>query len=124
MTEEHIFKKCPCCFHVWHSRDDFLTDQNLEFTGYQVNFKELEYGMFFFTHTVEPCHSTMTIMVEDFRDLYTGKTHQESKALSPECPRYCLDKKQFSRCDALCECAFAREVIQIIIEKQKEAKSI
>ena len=124
MESKNIFKKCPCCFHAWQTRDDFISDTNLKINGYQVNFKNLEYGMFFFTHTVEQCHSTLTSMVEDFYDLYTGEHYKGSKALSEECPRYCTDEKQLSRCDALCECAFAREIIQIIKERQKTSKLI
>lgn len=118
MNAEKPFKTCSCCFHVWQTRDDFLSDPKLEFIGYQVNFKKLAYGMFFFNHTVDSCQSTMTIMVEDFRDLYSGQCYTGSKAMTDDCPRYCLDEKQFSRCDAMCECAFAREIMQTILEKQ------
>ena len=122
MEENANFKTCPCCFHVWPSRQAFLSDPNLEINGYQVDFKRLERGMFFFTHKTEPCHSTLTIMMSEFRDLYSGKTYHKNKALSEGCPRYCIDEKQLDRCDELCECAFVREVIQTIIKKQKEAK--
>ncbi len=122
MNKNGNFKTCPGCFLTWPSREKFLSDSNLVLNGYKADFKDLEYGMFFFTHQTEPCHSTMTLMVEDFRDLYSGKTYKEKKALSEECPRYCIDEKQLSRCEALCECAFVREILQIILEKQKEAK--
>ena len=58
----------------------------------------------------------------DFLDLYTGKTYPASKAESEECHRYCLDEKQLARCDALCECAFVRETIQVLLEKHESAK--
>lgn len=123
MEEKNIFKQCPCCCFTWASREEFLSDPNLEINGYQVDFKTLERGMFFFTHNVESCHSTMTIMMGAFRDLYSGKTYKDNKALLEECPRYCIDEKQLARCDALCECAFVREIIQLIREKQKIAKT-
>lgn len=121
MIEKNNFKTCPGCFVAWESMEAFLSDPNLELNGYKPDFKDLEYGMFFFTHKTEPCYSTMTIMVDDFKSIYSGKYYQENKALSDECPRYCIDEKQFARCDALCECAFVREIMQIIVERQKTA---
>ncbi|MEE4252948.1 MAG: hypothetical protein V2I50_02785 [Desulfuromusa sp.] len=123
MKKNNIFKTCPCCEFTWTSREEFLADPNLDLNGYQVNFKRLEGGMFLFTHNVEACRSTMTIMMEAFRDLYSGETYTENKANSEECPRYCLDERQLSRCDALCECAFAREILQIVQELLNEAKA-
>jgi hypothetical protein len=123
MKEEKIFKTCPCCSYTWASREEFLADPNLELNGYQVNFKKLEGGMFLFTHATEQCGSTMTVIMGIFSDLYSGETYKENKALSEECPRYCIDEEQLARCDALCECAFAREIMQIILERQKEAKA-
>lgn len=109
-----IFKQCPCCSHIWSTREDFLSDPYSELIGYQVNFKKLERGMFLFNHTTDQCKTTMAIVVEEFRDLYTGKYYTGSKALTESCPRYCLDEKQLSRCDAFCECAYVREIIEII----------
>lgn len=123
MTEENIFKQCPCCSFTWASRDEFLADPNLDLNGYQVNFQNLEGGMFLFTHNTESCQSTMTIMMGVFRDLYSGATYTENKALSEECPRYCIEENQLSRCDALCECAFVREILQIILQMQNNAKA-
>lgn len=56
----------------------------------------------------------MGICVEEFYDLYTGPRYPGKKALSPECPRYCIDEKMLDRCEVICECAFVREIIQII----------
>jgi hypothetical protein len=119
MSKKNVFKTCPGCFNAWKTRDDFLSDRSLVLNGYKADFKDLEYGMFFFTHNDESCHSTMTLMVEDFKNLYSGPIYSENKALSEECPRYCIDEKQLSRCDALCECAFAREITQVIVDNQK-----
>lgn len=121
MNEKSTFKTCPGCFISWNSMEAFLSDPGLELNGYKADFKDLEYGMFFFTHNSEPCYSTMTLMVDDFRSLYSGKYYRDNKALSEECPRYCMNEKQFVRCDALCECAFVREIMQTIVEKQKQA---
>lgn len=124
MDKEKILKKCPCCSHTWTSREEFLADPNLKLIGYQVNFKNLEGGLFLFTHTLEKCNSTMAIKMGVFRDLYSGGSYKENKALSEGCPRHCLKEKQLDRCDALCECAFARELLPIIREMQKQAKAL
>jgi len=72
--------------------------------------------MLLFTHLKPDCKSTMGIPVTKFFDLYTGERYTENKALSPECPRYCVDEKRFDRCAVLCECAFVREVIQEVVK--------
>lgn len=120
MSDDAMFKTCPGCFHAWQTRQEFLADPSIELNGYKADFSDLEYGMFFFTHKSAPCCSTMTLMVEDFRSLYSGPTYPDNKALSEECPRYCLDDQQLSRCDALCECAFAREISQIIADMRQD----
>jgi hypothetical protein len=112
------FKTCPNCFGKWHTRDNFLSDSQLELNGYKADFEKLDYGLFFFTHKKDSCYSTMAIEVVDFKDLYSGEIHTERKTGSEECPRYCLDKEQLDRCDAMCECAFVREIIQIIQNKK------
>ncbi len=58
----------------------------------------------------------MGVRVTEFMDLYSGKRYGENRALSPECPRYCIDEKRLDRCDVLCECAFVREIVQKIVE--------
>ncbi|HMK56293.1 MAG TPA: hypothetical protein VK448_06635 [Dissulfurispiraceae bacterium] len=118
VSGETVFKKCPGCFRDWSTRDDFLSDNSLELNGYKADFEKLEYGLFFFTHKVDGCCSTMALEVKDFLGIYTGKMYTDRKTLSDECPGYCTDEKQLSRCDALCECAFAREIMHIIRQRQ------
>lgn len=114
MTDDNAFKICPGCNQIWETRNDYLNDETLVLNGYKADFKALEYGMFFFTHRVEGCCSTMVLLVNEFQDLYTGPLYPENKAISEECPRYCMDENELSRCDALCECAFAREIMHLI----------
>ena len=92
----------------------FLTDPHLSFNGYQTNFGNLNEGIFFFTHNVDNCGSTMGLKVRNFTSLYSGPRYTTSKQLSSDCPRYCLDKGNLDRCSAKCENAFARELSQII----------
>ncbi len=124
MASEAAFKKCPGCFTNWQTREEFLNDTCLELNGYKADFKELQYGLFFFTHKANDCFSTMALEVNSFRDLYDGPTYPDSKALSEECPRYCVDEKQFNRCAAMCECAFVREILQIIQERHGTTGSV
>jgi hypothetical protein len=112
MTEV-VFKRCSCCGHTWDDRDQFLSDPGLTVTGYMADFRCLENGLFLFTHDIEGCGSTLSIFAAVFVDLYSGPRHQERKALTPECPRYCIDVSQTARCDAVCECAFVREVLHV-----------
>ena len=118
MTERIAFKVCPMCSTEWNTLDHFLDDKSLELNGYQVDFEKLEWSLFYFTHHKEGCFSTMVIEAKHFLNLYSGKKYTERRTGEDDCPGYCLDKEQLNRCDALCECAFNREVIQIIKKRQ------
>lgn len=108
------FKTCPTCFETWSTRDGFISDVHLELNGYQADLDELDQGLFYFTHYKPNCGTTMTIEVRDFKSLYSGEICSERKTDSKECPRYCFNKEQLDKCDVSCECAFVREIIQII----------
>jgi hypothetical protein len=113
------FKICPCCGESWPTREAFIRDQGLSFTMYEADFEKLEEGLFYFLHVPEHCRTTMVIPAKLFLDLYQGPRYPERKALSEECPRYCLDRDQLARCHVMCECACVREVIQIIRERSR-----
>lgn len=106
-----MFKKCAVCRHIWTTRQDFIADQNVEIIGYQSNFVELEAGLLYFNHS---CNSTLAIPVGLFSDLYAGPIFEERKTGTDNCPGYCLHKKELGRCPAECECAYVREIIQIL----------
>jgi hypothetical protein len=115
------FKVCSCCGTIWPTRDAFLSDGSLRVEGYTPDFETLEEGLFFITHNREGCGSTLAVVTRDFLDLYRGPRYTERKTFSDGCPRYCLDQKQLGRCTALCECAFVREVLQILRERLQTA---
>ena len=117
-----LFKTCSMCNSQWNSIDSFLADPSLSFNGYQANFGILDEGIFFFTHNMEECGSTLGIKVRAFGTLFSGKKYSKSKQLSAECPRYCLDPKNLGRCSAECENAFAREISQIIRDRTAKHK--
>jgi hypothetical protein len=107
-----VFKKCTCCDYPWQSREEFLTDTQLVFVGYQVNFSNLELGFFLFNHTA--CQSTIAVPAGNFKDLYDGPIFAERKTNSENCPGYCGERDAFGPCEQECECAYVREIIQIV----------
>jgi hypothetical protein len=107
-----IFKKCTCCNNPWLTREEFLSDNQLDFVGYQVNFANLELGYFLFNHLL--CQSTIAIPAGLFRDLYDGPVFAERKTNLADCPGYCDDREALDLCGTECECAYIREVIQIV----------
>ena len=118
-TDSKAFKTCPCCGQSWLRRQDFLNDPTLHLNGYMADFKTVENGLFYFTHLVAHCNSTMVIPAGEFLDLYTGKKQTKENRGQATCRYYCQDKNRLDRCDAICEYAFVREVIQKIITFQK-----
>ena len=105
------FKKCPLCSFSWETRSDFLADPHIEIIGYQACFRELTAGSFLFNHS---CTGTLAIRVKEFADLYGGIVHEGRKTETDECPEYCLHSEELTRCPARCECAFVREIIQLV----------
>ncbi|MCF7857705.1 MAG: hypothetical protein K9N07_00060 [Candidatus Cloacimonetes bacterium] len=108
------FKVCPNCNKEWKYRSDFIYDPQVEIIGYQVHFKNLEKGFFLFNHS---CRSTMSIPVNAFSDLYHGPIFKEKLTGTDHCSGYCLHESNLRPCPEKCECAYVREVIQIIKEK-------
>ncbi len=114
------FKTCPCCAATWLCRDDFLGDKALEMNGYAPDFDNLLEGLFFFTHHASGCFSTMTLKAKTFADLYTGQKYLEPKTDDDDCPRYCFDRQDLRRCEEFCECAYIREILEILRHYPKQ----
>ena len=55
----------------------------------------------------------MALEVSDFMDLYEGERYAERKTRGEDCPGYCIDGDNLERCNAFCDCAFVREIIQL-----------
>jgi hypothetical protein len=105
------FKNCLVCQKSWQSREDFINDPEIRLIGYQANFIAIETGLFFFNHS---CDGTLALAVETFGDLYPGPIYAERKTGSEECPGYCLHSSNLKPCPARCECAYVREILQLL----------
>ena len=114
-----LFKKCSCCESPWFSRLEFLEDENLDLIGYQANFCQLELGFFLFNHLT--CQSTIALPAGLFVDLHAGPIFSQRLTGTEICQGFCKDEKALEPCENQCECAYIREVIQIIKNWPKEA---
>ena len=110
-SDKKLFKKCPYCNFEWASRELFLDDPGITLIGYQTRFRNLTEGLFYFNHS---CNGTLAISVDEFTDLYDGPVFEDRKTGQEDCPGYCLYKDNLEACPNECECAYVREVIQII----------
>ncbi len=110
-----VFKSCSCCGELWPTRDAFLDDAGLRVIGYQADFRELRLGLFLFNH--ERCRSTLGVAAGEFVDLHRGPVFEERKTGSEECPGYCLREDELSPCPVACECAFVRDVLQLLRDR-------
>ena len=113
------FNKCTVCGQEWATRDAFISDPQVTAIGYQVSFESLEDGCFLFNHSRADCRTTLSLGASVFFDLYEGPIYQERKTGSAQCPGYCLHTDELRICPARCECAFVRELLQIIIKWPK-----
>jgi hypothetical protein len=125
MTEQHLSPGmpdfpfcCPCCGIKWLTRKEFLEDPEVKLLGYQVHFDCLKLGLFLFNHS---CMSTFSLKAENFFDLYDGPVYQKRMTGTDVCPGYCLRRNCFEPCPAECECAFVREVLQIVKNYRKKS---
>ena len=105
------FKICPNCKHVWENRADFINDPDVQIIGYQVHFEALETGFFLFNHS---CGTTFALEVGPFKDMYSGPIFQDRATGSDKCPGYCLHENNLDSCPVRCECAYVREIVQML----------
>ncbi len=115
------FKECPKCEWIWELREHLLSDPHVSVVGYQVNFKELEEGYFIFQHTEDHCGTSFAVRAGEFTDLYNGPLFVERMTETEKCPEYCLFEEELGRCMNQCECAYVREVLQMVRSWPKSA---
>ena len=108
------FKTCTSCKHVWETRDAFLADPCVRVIGYQVNYGELNAGLFLFQHNIPKCGTCLAIEAGEFTDLHEGPIFSVNLHGTDDCPQYCLDKHNLDPCSNPCECAFVRDVLQAV----------
>lgn len=109
---QQVFKTCPMCRHKWCSRDQLLEDPQVVLVGYQASFKKLTEGFFLFNHACN--NATFAVLASQFIDLYHGPVFKKRMANSKSCPGHCLYENDIEPCPAQCECAFVREILQVI----------
>ncbi|MBI5558693.1 MAG: hypothetical protein HY885_13760 [Deltaproteobacteria bacterium] len=109
--EKNIFKACPSCGKKWQDYNQLLADPATCVIGYQVCFASLREGLFLFNHT---CGTTLAIPVGALQHLYDGPLYQERLDNSEKCQGMCLNQHDTEPCPAKCECAYAREILQIV----------
>ena len=114
------FKQCTSCAVEWRSQEEFLADPAVTLLGLQVCFNNLLEGLIMFNHT---CRTTFSIEVSKFENLYEGTIYPERATGSEECPGYCLNERELKPCPAKCECAYVREILQVIKNFPKARRS-
>ncbi len=105
------FKICPGCRFVWPARADFLGDPDLVLIGFQVDLTDPHGGLFLFNHR---CGSTLALPVGPFLDLVGRPPVAPSLRGTPQCAGHCLHRSDIDPCRTVCECAFVREVLQVV----------
>lgn len=114
------FKTCPLCNQHWFTREDFLADPDVVCAGYQVNLDMLHEGLFLFVHTKQECGTDLAVDVNAFLGLHVGTKYIARKSWTAVCPRHCFDKEDTRPCSEACECAFIRDLLQVILQWPKK----
>jgi hypothetical protein len=124
MPTKSQFKVCPSCKFLWDGRDSFLSDPKVHLVGYQVNFDDLERGMFLFNHEKPGCRTTLAIEAHRFTDMYDGPVFRERlTGKEGKCPGHCLYENQLQACPSKCDCAYVRAVLQKVEHWPKATQS-
>ena len=105
------FIRCSKCGFQWESRETFLSDPAIQLVGYQVHFEMLLEGLFMFNHR---CGTTLSLCAGKFRSLYDGQVFEGCLLGKLDCPGYCLYETNLLPCPVQCECAFVRDILQVI----------
>ena len=113
------FKTCSCGKR-WKSREEFLSDPDVEVVGYQVDFEDLREGFFMFNHMSRGCLTTLSVSAGLFFDLYDGPVFKERPIGVAGCGGMCFHQSDLRRCPTRCECAFAREVLHVVSNWEKK----
>jgi len=108
------FKTCSKCEHVWACLADVVVDGTLEVNGYQASFDAPEEGLVLVTHAAEDCQTTLAVVAIELRPLYDGPEYTERKTLTDECSRQCLYEGKLEVCEAECDMAWIRRVLQYL----------
>jgi hypothetical protein len=119
--QSRCFKTCPMCGFVWPEKASFLNDPTLKIVGYQVNFDEPMGGLFLFHHI---CGTSLAIKAEAFQDLYDGPMFTERMMGTKECGGNCLHKDDLRSCPVKCECAYVREIMQVVLNWPKQGSAM
>ncbi len=117
MGKVKVFKTCSFCGKKWKTREEFLSDKKVKLVGYQINYIDIEKGLFLFNHS---CNTTIAIEVEEFMDLYKGVKYTENKLNTDECPGYCLDEKELQDCGNTCYYNQVRKLMLVILDYNKK----
>ena len=131
LTPRDVFKKCSVCNTIWDKYADFLSDPQISLVGYQVDFVDLEEGLFLFNHECQTTlaitggklkgRATLAITTGKFKHLYDGPIWTERLNETDVCPEYCLRKDDLRPCPQKCECAYVRDIIQTILGWEKHS---
>ncbi|MDR3708365.1 MAG: hypothetical protein P4L33_08690 [Capsulimonadaceae bacterium] len=120
--QDEGFKTCQCCAKRWNSREDFLADTSFRVVRLRADVKHPYNGLMLFIHRTKTCGATLAVAINQFFDLYTGPRFTENRALTPGCPRHCLDEYDLGRCDVPCQCALARDTFAVVADRLLAAR--
>ncbi|GMW01693.1 MAG: hypothetical protein AMXMBFR84_28300 [Candidatus Hydrogenedentota bacterium] len=102
---------CRGCNQVWLEREGLISDPAIALAGYQANFDNLESGRFVFTHE---CGASFSVCVKSFLTLCAEHVHTGYRLNGEACPGYCMHEHELDPCGAECECAYIRNVLDVV----------
>ncbi len=108
------FKHCTMCGKHWQDLREFVTDAQLRLEGYQACFLKPELGLVLLTHRVDGCGTTLAVQAGQFKALYDGPEFTARRTGGDVCKGHCLKIDEFEECEADCDMAWVRTVMQCL----------
>ncbi len=108
------FKECAMCGRSWADLSEFVLDIELRVDGYQACFLKPEMGLVLVTHEVEGCGTTLAVRATLLRSLYDGPEYTQRRTGQAVCSGACLRMNRVEECEADCDMAWVRTVMQYL----------
>jgi hypothetical protein len=115
------FRECPKCRHLWPDGESFLSDSSLRFLGYQVNYEELNDGLFLFVHHIPSCGTSLAVKPGDFINMHKWPVFGDCLANTEQCAGHCPNVDDLNPCPQPCNCAYVRDIMQGVKQKLAQA---
>lgn len=124
LPQQETFKSCPMCGKKWISLHEFLNDQNLKCNGFHPATDIYDFDLYYFTHLVEGCGTTMGMLSGSFFSLYNFEPFEQKVHGMGDCNTCSFSDLKFQRCAITCEHMIHTEIAKVVVDNFKVCRGL